>query len=80
PDNFPIDAVRLTKFMESKLHNGDDNWTKGDNKGGLHRKARMFKEGVAALQEYFGNQYEAKLAKEAKEKGLEGEAAKAYVK
>lgn len=45
-----IDAVRLTNFMEARMQ-GADNRTEFDNKGAKYRKARMFKEGIAAVQE-----------------------------
>lgn len=47
-----IDAVRLVHFMERRLHDSTDNWTEFDEKSPKHRKARMFWEGVAAVQDH----------------------------
>jgi hypothetical protein len=47
--NERIDAVKLTEMMHKRFDNADG-WTEGDAKSGKHRTARMFMEGVAALQ------------------------------
>lgn len=46
-----FDAVKLTQLMEDR-NKGD--YTDSDNKSALHRTARMFMEGVAALQDHLG--------------------------
>lgn len=52
-----IDAVKLTEYMQRKL-GGTDDFTSADNKDALARKARMFMEGVAAVQQQVGHAFE----------------------
>ena len=44
-----LDAAKLTEFMHRRLAGDYSEW---DDKSPLHRKARMFMEGVAAVQEH----------------------------
>lgn len=51
-----LDAVKLTAFMDRRNSSPDD-WTEGDRKSGLHRTARMFMEGVAAVYDQTGKPF-----------------------
>ena len=46
-----LDAIKLTALMHGRFA---DDYTEADNKSGRHRAARMFMEGVAALQAMTG--------------------------
>lgn len=56
--NTVIDAIRLTNFMERRLHDSKDDWSARDEKGAQHRKARMFMEGIAAVQDHLQVSFE----------------------
>lgn len=56
-DNVIIDAVKLTRFMDRKLSKPDD-YLDQEGPGSTARKARMFKEGVAAVQAQVGRAFE----------------------
>jgi hypothetical protein len=53
-DGVIFDAVKITEFMHDKLK-GDYNVT--DDLSARHRMARMFKEGVAAIQDNLGRSF-----------------------
>lgn len=56
-DNIVLDAMRLTRLMHQRLRNADD-FAEGDTKGHRHRLARMFMEGIAAVQEKTGQVFD----------------------